>query len=150
MKPLMPLTLTLSLAAGVLSGPLAAGQVFNEFQLDKARDAASEWLALVDAGEYESSWVQSDKVFQRSVGREIWPDAATKLRGDLGPLVSRRFRGRQYSERFPGVPDGPSVVMTFTADFEHQKGVAETLTVVFDGPRGWRVAGYSIKRGGDD
>ena len=145
MKQLMPLVLTLALGSSVLSGEPADGQLFNEFQLDKARDAAAAWLLLVDDGEYESSWVQSDTVFQRSVIRETWPDAATKLRSDLGRFLSRRFKGRQYFERLPGVPDGPSVVMTFTADFENRKGVDETVTVAFDGPRGWRVAGYRIK-----
>jgi hypothetical protein len=145
MKQLMPLVLTLLLGSVVVSGKSVDGQVFNEFQLDKAREAAAGWLLLIDGGDYDLSWVQSDKVCQRSIIRETWPDAATKLRGDLGRLVSRRFKGRQYFERLPGVPDGPSVVMTFAADFENRKGVDEMLTVVFEGPRGWRVAGYRIR-----
>ena len=145
MKQLMSLVLTVVLGSVVVSGKLADGQVFNEFQLDKAREAAAGWLLLVDGGDYDSSWLQSDKIFQRSIIREAWPHAAAKLRSDLGRLVSRRFGGRQYFERLPGVPDGPSVVMTFTADFENRKGVDETVTVAFEGPRGWRVAGYRIK-----
>ena len=146
MKPLMSLVLTLLLGSVVVSGEWAAGQVFNEFQLDKAREAGAGWLQLIDGGDYDSSWVQSDTLFQHSIIRETWPGAATKLRRDLGRLVSRRFKGRQYFEQLPGVPHGPSVVMTFRADFEHRKEVDEILTVVFDGPRGWRVAGYRIER----
>lgn len=129
MKQLMPLVLTLALGSIVVSGELADGQLFNEFQLDRAREAAEGWLRLVDGGDYDSSWVQSDRVFQQSIIRETWPDAATKLRRDLGGLVSRRFRGRQYFERLPGVPDGPSVVMTFIADSENRNGIDETITV---------------------
>ena len=105
LKQFMPLVLTLVLGSIVVSGKPADGQVFNEFQLDKSREAAAGWLLLVDGGDYDSSWVQSDKLFQRSIVRATWPDAATKLRSDLGRLVSRRFRGRQYFERLPGVPD---------------------------------------------
>lgn len=129
MKQLMPLVLTLALGSIVVSGELADGQLFNEFQLDRAREAAEGWLRLVDGGDYDSSLVQSDRVFQQSIIRETWPDAATKLRRDLGGLVSRRFRGRQYFERLPGVPDGPSVVMTFIADSENRNGIDETITV---------------------
>jgi len=145
MKQIMPLALALYLASGVVSGNLANGQVDNDFQLDRAQKVAAGWLVLVDNGDYDSSWTQSDKLFQRSMVRETWPDAATSLRSGFGRLVSRRFGRRQYFDRLPGVPDGQYVVITYTADFENRKGVDEILTISFDGPRGWRVAGYRIK-----
>ena len=146
MKRFMMLALALSLALGIAAGhELAAAQLDSEFQLDKAREAAAGWLALLDGGDYSSSWSQSDKLFQRAIVQQSWPDAATKLRGELGRLVSRKFSGRQYSERLPGVPNGQYVLITFRSDFENRKEVEETLTVAFAGRQGWRVAGYRIK-----
>ena len=146
MKRFMMLAMALALASGIAAGhELAAAQLDSEFQLDQAREAAAGWLALLDGGDYASSWTQSDKLFQRAIVQQSWPEAATKLRGELGRLVSRRFSRRQYSDRLPGVPDGPYVLITFRSDFENRKEVEETLTVAFAGPRGWRVAGYRIK-----
>ena len=85
MKRFMMLALALSTASGIAAGnKLAAAQLDSEFQLDKAREVAAQWLALLDGGDYASSWSQSDKLFQRGIVQQSWPDAATKLRASSG------------------------------------------------------------------
>jgi hypothetical protein len=126
-------------------GPVSAAQFANEFHETQAQQTVMAWLALVDRGEYDSSWDEAAAMFQRSVGREEWREAAAKLRGPLGKLRSRTFRMQMWSERLPGAPVGQYMVSTYRSDFEDQEGAEETVTAVVGGTRGWRVGGYMIE-----
>jgi len=111
---------------------------------DAAQVAAESWLKLVDTGNYEASWDQAAKLFKGAVTREQWKQASAGVRAPLGKLISRKVKGREYTEKVPGAPDGKYVIIQFDSVFEKKASSVETVTPMLDPDGVWRVSGYYI------
>lgn len=110
-----------------------------------AQEAAEEWLALVDAGDYDASWEQTAQVFKSKVSKDAWRRQITKARGPVGAFKSRELAGSQYATELPGAPDGEYMVMQYVAQFEKKSKAVETITPMLDADGKWRVSGYYIR-----
>ncbi len=111
----------------------------------KAQKAAEHWLAVVDGGDYDSSWDKAALYFQAAVTKDQWRQALTGIRKPLGGLVSRKLIGRRLANQLPGAPDGLYVVMQFDTIFENKQTAVETVTAMAEADGSWAVAGYFIK-----
>ena len=112
---------------------------------DQAVKAAQEWLAVVDAGDYGTSWDQAAQLFKKSVTKEQWEQMLSAVRPALGAVVSRNVTSAVYSTTLPGAPDGEYVVIQFETSFANKKSAVETLTPMKDPDGAWRVSGYYVK-----
>jgi len=65
-------------------------------------------------------------------------------RAPFATVTSRTVAWRQATDQFPGAPAGNYVVLQFTTAFE-KRPATETVTLMLDGDRGWRLAGYFVK-----
>lgn len=124
----------------VFGGAVQAGEAE-----DAAVDAATGWLALVDAGDYADSWTEAAEYFRKAVTQEQWIDAMEAVRQPLGDRVSRELKSAELASTLPGAPDGEYVVIQFTTRFEHKASAVETVTPMKDPDGAWRVSGYFIK-----
>jgi hypothetical protein len=111
----------------------------------KAVEAASAWLALVDAGKYAESWDAAAAYLKSAVTKDDWIKIMGGGRKPLGKLVSRTVSAKQYSTNLPGAPDGQYVVIQFKTAFEHKAQAIETVTPMLDKDGSWRVAGYYMR-----
>jgi hypothetical protein len=109
-----------------------------------AVEAATQWLGLVDGGEYRESWEQAASLFKNAVSAEQWEASVKAARAPLGELVSREVIRAQSATSLPGAPDGKYVVIQYRASFQHKGEALETVTPMRDGGE-WRVSGYYIK-----
>lgn len=140
MKPILARMIT-SLA---LIGFLLAGVVTADERETAAQAAVERWLALVDDGEYVSSWNEAAEAFREQLSPQDWEAAAASARGPLGAVRSRNLVTSQYAASLPGVPDGDYVVLQYSTRFEHKADGVETVTArQEDG--GWRVIGYFVR-----
>jgi hypothetical protein len=130
------------LTAGLL-GVTAIAQ--DAQSVSQAQNAASAWLALVDAGNYADSWEQAAGSFKASVSKPSWAAAAARVRLPLGALKSRQIQSSTFTHTLPGVPDGDYVVITYASRFENKGSAVETVTPLRDKDGTWRVSGYFIK-----
>jgi len=112
---------------------------------DQAVEAAKEWLALVDAGEYADSWTEAAEFFRNAVTQAQWEQAVEGVRRPLGAMESRKLKSALYTTTLPGAPDGQYVVIQFTTTFEHKASAIETVTPMKDTDGTWRVSGYFVK-----
>ena len=128
--------------ATVSAGGLA-GQKQNDEQA--ATDAAGNWLALVDQGEYAKSWESAAEYFRGNVTKDQWGRLLTGARKPLGEVTSRRVKATHYSTSLPGAPDGEYVVVRFETAFENKRSAIETVTPMKEKNGAWRVSGYFIK-----
>jgi hypothetical protein len=110
-----------------------------------AQQAATDWLALVDAGKYSESWQTASKMFQGAITNEKWQDALHSVRDPLGKVLSRKLQSATLTHSLPGAPDGDYVVVKFDTSFEHKQSAVETITPVREADGQWRVSGYFIK-----
>jgi hypothetical protein len=113
--------------------------------VSQAQNAASAWLALVDAGNYAESWEQAAGSFKASVSKPSWAAAAAGVRLPLGALKSRQIQSSAFTHTLPGAPDGDYVVIKYASRFENKGSAVETVTPLRDKDGTWRVSGYFIK-----
>ncbi|HPI93415.1 MAG TPA: DUF4019 domain-containing protein [Deltaproteobacteria bacterium] len=110
----------------------------------KAVDAALQWLAMVDEGDYAGSLRESAAYFRGAVGEDQWEQAMTGIRTPLGKALSRTLKNAEHRTSLPGAPDGDYVVIQFETTFENRNTAVETVTPMLEKDGIWRVAGYYI------
>ena len=137
-----------TLAAMVIGIAMAAGSVYGETAKDKEAKAlvsAIDWLQLCDRAQYDQTWDTSASYFQNAMKKQQWRQLAAAAREPLGKLVKRAVRSQEFRTTVPGGPDGEYVIFEFNTSFQKKSAAVETVTVMLDQQRGWRVAGYFIK-----
>ncbi|HNQ84930.1 MAG TPA: DUF4019 domain-containing protein [Deltaproteobacteria bacterium] len=110
----------------------------------KAVEAALQWLALVDKGDYAGSLKESADYFKGAIREEQWKQAMEGVRGPLGKALGRTLKTAEHRTSLPGAPDGDYVVIQFETSFENKGSAVETVTSMLEKDGTWRVAGYYI------
>jgi hypothetical protein len=106
--------------------------------------AAAVWLGLPDNRDYAESWSQAARVFQAGVTVEAWPRQAAALWEPSGSPTTRQFIDMHEVTDPPGFPPGVYVQLRFECDCTRTGTVQETILMVHEGARGWRVASYTV------
>lgn len=114
-------------------------------QQQVAVEAASQWVPLVDAGQYGKSWDAAAKLFRDSISRAEWVKSLEMVRTPLGDLVSRKVKGTAFVTTLPGAPEGEYLIIEFNTSFANKPSVIETVTSAREADGNWRVAGYFIR-----
>jgi hypothetical protein len=126
--------------------PAASTPEASPHQADEqaAHASADAWLALIDQKQYAQSWDATAPIFQSSVTKEKWEQAASAAREPLGELSSRKFHATEYKTTVPGAPDGEYVTVYYDTTFANKAAAMESVTLMkSDGA--YKVAGYFIK-----
>lgn len=117
----------------------------KDAEIEKATEAATAWLAGIDAGEYGRSWNEAGAFFRNSVTETAWGELMFALRQPLGAVKSRVLVKHENANSLPGAPDGKYVVMQFEASFARKDKAVETVTFSKEKDGSWRAAGYFIR-----
>ncbi|MBT8350235.1 MAG: DUF4019 domain-containing protein [Deltaproteobacteria bacterium] len=117
----------------------------SEDKEGKAVRAAKAWLALIDEGKYNESWMTAAVYFKKAITKQKWEQSLTAVREPLGKLIFRKLKSKVYTKSLPGAPDGEYVVIQFATSFENKVSAIETVTPMLDQDGKWRVSGYYIK-----
>lgn len=105
----------------------------------EAEEAARDWLALVDASDWQASYDATGAAFRRLNSKAMWEDASLAARVPLGAVTSREAISFQV---LPAPPAG-YIVVRFRTDFAERAGVTETVTLE-RGTDGLAVVAYII------
>lgn len=132
-------SLVIICAIGILTTTAQA-----DAKTDAAVSVAKEWLALVDAEEYDKSWQEAAPFFKENVKEKKWEEMISSVRGPLGKVESRELLGAQFITTLPGAPQGEYVVIQFKTNFADKPDSVETITPMKTAGA-WRVSGYFIK-----
>ena len=111
----------------------------------EATAAAEQWLALVDAGKFNGSWLEASTYFRNVTTKQQWKQQVSVWRSALGSVVSRKLRTVQYLTTMPGAPDGAYVMIQYDTSFTHKKSAVEIVVPMMDADGRWRVSEYSIR-----
>lgn len=101
--------------------------------------AARQWLALVDAQNWEASYAAAGKIFREPNTVATWKAASETARIPLGAVMSRKAIAFQDVAS----PQGYQVVQ-FRTEFEARNGVIESVTLQREDGQ-LRVVGYYIQ-----
>lgn len=119
----------------------SANLLANQLEIEPA---ANEWLALIDKGEYATSWQGTSERFQRLVNEKQWQTALEQVRVPLGKLINRTLVEVTEHTKLPSMPDGRYKVFQFNTQYENKSQSTETLSMVFIDKK-WQTIGYFIK-----
>lgn len=110
-----------------------------------AARVATEWLELIDAGDYGKAWDECSPLFKQKVSRQQWVDGLPKNRAEYGGFKSRKLDAGGYRRTaLPGAPEGEYVTLRFISEFEKNANAEEVVTLAFqDGA--WRPIGYLLR-----
>jgi hypothetical protein len=109
-----------------------------------ARDAAEDWLQLVDVGQYPEMWQALDPLAQNMVDQRTFTAQVSTVRNAMGKLSQRTFDSADHKDSLPGLPDGNYFILQYKSSFENKKQAIETVVMAQrDGQ--WKVSGYFIK-----
>ncbi len=134
-------------AALMIAGLLLSGAALSQDAAsgNLAKAAASNWLALTDAGSYGASWDKAAPAFQSAINKPGWEQALRNVRMPLGAVKARRLTKAEFTHSLPGAPDGDYFVLQFATQFENKAAAVETVTPMKAADGSWRVSGYFIK-----
>lgn len=101
---------------------------------------ARHWLQLVDRGDYQHSWEETDQTFQQRVDAHDWISIVEYARDPLGKPVSRVLisahrQSRSKHEQF--------VKLDFKTDFENRHVATERITL-HQRDDHWLISSYLI------
>ena len=139
----MSKALGLILSAMMMTGVVLAGA--TDEKEAKAIAAGQQWISLCDQAKYAESWDLASTYFKNAVKKEQWEQMAAAVRKPLGKVQKRDVKSQNYQTTAPGAPDGEYVIVQFNTVFENKKEATETVTMMIDHDRGWKVCGYFVK-----
>lgn len=114
-------------------------------QIAPALDAATRWLAVMDAGKAAEAWDAGAPVMQSAITRDMWNKVGTDARAPLGAVKSRKQTSANFTKTLPGVPEGEYVVIQYATDFANRAGVTETVVPMRLPDGSWKVTTYLIR-----
>lgn len=123
--------------------PAAATE--NDPDVALAKKAALDWLALSDAGKFDATWDEAATMFQKAQNKGAWAKGLGDARPTMGKLINRSFLNSEIRTSLPGVPPGKYITVRFNSVFEKHKDGAESVTLIKDGTRGFRMMSYFLK-----
>ncbi|HEY3040318.1 MAG TPA: DUF4019 domain-containing protein [Pyrinomonadaceae bacterium] len=119
--------------------------------------AAEEWLALVDAGDFEESWehtaslfksgISEKDFFKSGISKQQWQSSLRTVQDSLGKAVLRRLKSKRYTTELPWEPAAEYVVVEYDTTFDRQMERTETVILIKESDGEWRVSGYKFKVG---
>ena len=101
--------------------------------------AARQWLALVDAGNWPDSWAATGVSFRAVNTVANWEGASQTARVPLGAVRSRVLD----SDVLAPTPPAGNRVVRFKTAFANKADATETVALVFE-DGAWKVVGYFI------
>ena len=116
-----------------------------ENKITASTASAIEFLQMVDAGQLENSWHISADYLQKTVLLADWQKKLSKMRTNLGPIVTRDRSGASFTAPAEDLPDAEVIMLTFDAEFKNQEDAVESVTLLLTADSGWQVVGYFIK-----
>lgn len=101
--------------------------------------AARQFLALVDADDWATSWTAVGASMKAQNTRQSWTDASNGMRANLGAFVRREQASAEY---VPAPPNG-YWMLKFRASYARKPIAIETVTLMQE-KDGWHVVGVTI------
>jgi hypothetical protein len=125
--------------------PTAAADEKHAAEVQKAVETAEPWLAQVDRGEYSAAWTDMASRLKAAKDRRDSIKLIGAARKPLGKFESRRLESKRFALNPPNMPNGRYVVLEYATAFANRKASAETVTLMLDKDKKWRVVEYYIR-----
>jgi hypothetical protein len=109
-----------------------------------ARQAAEAWMTLVATGDFSASWDEAGELFRAGTTAADWAADADAGQRQVGDLVVRELADLLVVTDPPGAPPAEYVLLRYRSEFTLAGVATETVFLVREAERGWRVIGYFV------
>jgi hypothetical protein len=109
-----------------------------------AVDGAKQWLALIDAEDYQAGWRQAAAFLKEKVSEDQWVKSMTTVRKPMGTVASRKVKATQFRTMMAQALRGEYLVIEFQTTFAHSTSLTESVTQMREKDGVWRVGGYHL------
>lgn len=109
----------------------------------EARAAATQWLTLVDAGDYGAAYTLESKRLRAATTQDQFLRSMEGRRAPFGKVLSRTFMGAAFTRKITGAPDGHYESILFRTSFTNKSLTAERVILSFES-ESWRVVDYRL------
>lgn len=123
----------------------ASANPANAAAVSAATEAATRWLALVDADKWDDTWNQLAAAGQSAVPKASWSSGMAEMRQGIGKVQSRKLQSADFTRNVPGAPAGEYVVLRYASDFANKPGSAEMVVPMKQPDGSWKVSGYFVR-----
>jgi hypothetical protein len=108
---------------------------------DAAREAANDWLRVVDSGNYKHATLMMSEEVR---GQQDWLGYFNAQRARLGSVNKRQIEEVKHASTIPGLPGVRHyVIVRFKSSFERKPVAGEEVVIMKTGCC-WEVVGYGI------
>jgi hypothetical protein len=108
-----------------------------------ARAAAEEWLALIDAANYDAGYAAEPARLRAATTQEQFVRSMEGRRQPFGRVLSRKFIGAAFTRKLTSAPDGQYQSILFRTSFAHKSVAAERVILSHESGE-WRVVDYRL------
>jgi hypothetical protein len=138
-RPVLPILLVvLTLLATAM--PRGFGSAEDHEQ--EALVASKNWIAQIDAGNYEESYAFTCDALRDKVPIDHWVDVLKSLRTPWGSVASRKQTSHIYKPNGVHGLSGECMVITYDTMFQKMPNATEEIVLLWDDGK-WRGAGYN-------
>jgi hypothetical protein len=109
-----------------------------------AVDGAKQWLALIDAEDYQAGWRQAAAFLKEKVPEDQWVKSMNTVRKPMGAVASRKVKATQFRTMMAQALKGEYLVIEFKTTFAHRPDLTESVTQMKEKDGAWRVGGYHL------
>jgi len=135
----------LAIALGIIFYPIYSRKP-DQQRVEVSTIAATHFFELVDAGQYGQSWDACAVYLKNEISKEDWIKKLSAVRSVVGKLLDRKQTKVTYTKATDkGIPEGEYMVYSFDSTFQNKEHLPETLTMMLEKDKTWRVAGYFFK-----
>ena len=110
---------------------------------NEARAAATQWLRLIDNGDYPAAYALEPARLRAAASEEQFVRSMEARRAPFGKMLSRTFIGAAFTRKLTGAPDGRYESILFRTSFAHKSVAAERVILSFEADA-WRVVDYRL------
>jgi hypothetical protein len=113
-----------------------------EDHVPEALTVSKNWLAQIDAGQYDESYSFGCGAMHDKVPQDRWEVVLKALRAPWGPVLNRTQTKHVYMPNgFEGT-EGEFLIVTYDSTFKKADGITEVVVLKWEDGN-WRGAGYN-------
>ncbi len=109
-----------------------------------AIEAAVEFAALIDEGNYQAAYWSGSELLQLANDEQKWIDENVRAHKLLGTVQERNIKKTRPVNHFAGFPDDNYMIVFFNSKSTYKKNASELILVHQENDI-WQVCAYSIR-----
>jgi hypothetical protein len=130
-------------AALLLAASLLVRADNDDTRTTQALAVAKEWVAEIDAGDYDKSYTDGGDVLHQKVPQDTWSRILKTERPLLGSVVTRTRIDQSYRPNGFEGSDGEFFLVSYRTEFTNKQDEIEHVVLRREGDR-WRGVGYDF------